>query len=108
MSGWTVEVLDEAAAELQDWPVEIRAALARIVDRVESVGLSRVGEPMVKHLEGKLWEMRPSGRNVTGRALYVAASGRRVVIVAAFIKKTQRTPGRWLDLAKQRARRVLE
>jgi hypothetical protein len=79
MSGWTVEVIAEARAELEDWPIELRASLTRIVERLEAVGLERVGEPFVKHLEGKLWEMRPSGRRVEGRALYVAASGRRAV-----------------------------
>ena len=59
---------------------------------------------MVKHLEGKLWEMRPSGRRVEGRALYVAASGRRVVIVLAFQKRTQKTPRRLIELALQRAK----
>jgi phage-related protein len=68
------------------------------------VGLERVGEPFVKHLEGKLWEMRPSGRRVEGRALYVAASGRRVVIVLAFQKRTQKTPRRLIELALRRAK----
>ena len=104
MSGWTVEVIVEARAELEDWPIELRASLTRIVERIEAVGLERVGEPFVKHLEGKLWEMRPSGRRVEGRALYVAASGRRVVIVLAFQKRTQKTPRRLIELALRRAK----
>jgi phage-related protein len=104
MSGWTVEVTADARAELEDWPTELRASLARIVERLEAVGLERVGEPFVRHLEGKLWEMRPSGRRVEGRALYVAASGRRVVIVLAFQKRTQKTPRRLIELALRRAK----
>ena len=104
MSGWTVEVIAEARAELEDWPIELRASLTRIVERLEAVGLERLGEPFVKHLEGKLWEMRPSGRKVEGRALYVAASGRRVVIVLAFQKRTQKTPRRLIELALRRAK----
>jgi phage-related protein len=41
-----------------------------------------------------------------GRALYVAASGRRVVIVLAFLKKTRKTPDRLIELALKRARRI--
>ena len=101
---WRVEVVAEARAELQDWPIELRASLTRIVERIEALGLARVGEPLVKHLEGKLWEMRPSGRRVEGRALYVAASGRRVVIVLAFQKRTQKTPQHLIDVALRRAK----
>jgi len=45
-----------------------RAALSRIIDRVESLGLERIGEPHVRHIDGKLWEMRPSGKRAEGRA----------------------------------------
>lgn len=106
MDRWTIEVTIEARAELAEWPVELRASLARIVERVEQVGLERLGEPFVKHLEGKLWEMRPSGRRIEGRALYVTATGRRVVILLAFEKKTQKTPRRYIDRALERAKDV--
>ncbi|HEV2955456.1 MAG TPA: type II toxin-antitoxin system RelE/ParE family toxin [Xanthobacteraceae bacterium] len=94
------------AAELDTWPRELRAALTRIVDRITSVGLERLGEPHVRHIEGKLWEMRVSANRLEGRALYVAASGRRVVIVLAFIKKTRKTPDRYIRLALERAGRI--
>jgi phage-related protein len=84
----------------------LRAALTRIIERINSVGLERMGDPHVRHIEGKLWEMRPSGRRVEGRALYVAATGRRVVIVLAFLKKTRKTPDRLIRLALDRARRI--
>ncbi len=46
----------------------------------------------MKHLEGKLWELRLTGRDGIARALYVTAIRRRVVVVRAFVKKTQKTP----------------
>jgi phage-related protein len=46
------------------------------------------------------------GRDQIARALYITATGRRVVIVRAFIKKTEKTPRREIDLALTRARRV--
>ena len=42
------------------------------------------------------------------RALYVTARERRVVVVRVFIKKTQKTPRRDIELALRRAREVLE
>lgn len=105
---WQVEVLNEAVmAELDAWPPKVRASLDKIVERIEALGLDRLHEPHVKHLREKIWEMRPSAGGDDGRALYVTVSGKRVVIVAAFMKKTRTTPKRWLDLAAERARGVL-
>ena len=100
---WTVEVLDErVVAELDAWPADVRAALDKIVERIESLGLERVHEPHVRHVEGKIWEMRPDARGVEGRALYVSVTGRRVIILCAFTKKTRATPRRWIETALER------
>jgi phage-related protein len=50
--------------------------------------------------------MRLKGRDGIARAIYVTASGRRVVVVRVFIKKTQRTPRREIELALKRAKDV--
>ena len=60
----------------------------------------------MKHLEGKIWEMRMKGRDGIARSLYVTAAGRRVVVLRTFIKKTQKTPRREIDLAVQRAKEL--
>jgi hypothetical protein len=55
---WSVEILNDAVvAEIEEWPNKVRAALAKIVERIETLGLTQVHEPHVKHLQGKLWEM---------------------------------------------------
>jgi phage-related protein len=104
---WAVEILNEAVeAELLGLPVDMQAAFARLVERIMAVGLERVREPHVKHLEGKLWEMRLTGRDGIARAIYVTASGRRIVIVHAFVKKTQKTPRSALTLAMARLKEI--
>jgi phage-related protein len=62
--------------------------------------------PHVKHLEGRLWELRLTGRDGVARALYVTAIGRRVVVVRAFVKKTQKTSRAEIELALQRAKDI--
>jgi len=87
-------------------PEDMRARLARVARLIEDKGLEHVGEPHVKHIEGRLWEMRLKGRRGVSRALYVTAVGRRVVIVRVFIKKTEKTPRREIDLALSRIKSV--
>jgi phage-related protein len=47
-----------------------------------------------------------SGRDGIARAIYVTASGRRVVVLRVFVKKTEKTPPRDLEIAWQRAKEV--
>jgi len=105
---WQVEILnDTVRSELNALPLEVYGRLIRIERMISQVGLENLREPYVKHLEGKLWEMRVTGRDGIARAIYVTALGRRLVIVRAFIKQTQQTPRSEIDLALRRAKEIL-
>ena len=52
-----------------------------------------------------MWEMRMKGKDRISRAVYVTATGHRVVVVRVFVKKTQKTPRREIEIALQRAGR---
>jgi phage-related protein len=86
----------------------MRARFLRIAELLEELGPQHVHEPHVKHLEGKLWEMRMTGRDGIARAIYFAARGRRLIVVRAFVKKTQKTPRREIELALRRMRGLLQ
>lgn len=104
---WQVTFLDEAVfAEFENLSDDLKASFLRISRLIEGNGLERVHEPYVKHLQGPLWEMRMKGRDGIARAAYVTASGRRVVVVHVFVKKTQKTPRREIDYALKKAREV--
>lgn len=100
---WRVEVLNRIVeAEIDAFPADVKANLLKIVQRIESLGLEQVGEPYARHIEDKIWELRPHGRNLAGRCLYVTAHQRRVIILVAFIKKSAKTPRRYIELARHR------
>lgn len=103
MAEWTVEVLNDAAeAELLSLPKDMQARFLRISELLESFGPQHVGLPHVRPLGEKLWEMRLTGRDGIGRAIYTAAAGRRLIVLHAFVKRTQKTPRRAIDLALRR------
>ncbi|MGI8839674.1 MAG: type II toxin-antitoxin system RelE/ParE family toxin [Caulobacteraceae bacterium] len=104
---WTVETLGAIVdAEIAALPKDMQASFLRLSERIEAVGLERIGQPHVKHLRGKLWEMRFGGREGIARAIYLTAIGRRVIVVHAFVKKTQKTPRSALELAERRAEEI--
>lgn len=104
---WTVLTLNRLVDdEIERLPIDMRARLSRMISLIEHHGFETLPRYTVKHLEDKLWELRITGKDGISRAVYVTASGRRVVIIRVFIKKTQRTPRSELELARQRAKEI--
>lgn len=100
---WRVDVVSDAAiAEIADLPDDLRKRFARLVITIEEQGVHRLREPDAKHVEGKLWELRLSGRDRIARSLYVTQSGQRVLILRTFIKKAQKLPRKEIELALAR------
>tara|TARA_B100001964_G_C13964535_1_gene479174 strand:+ start:92 stop:418 length:327 start_codon:yes stop_codon:yes gene_type:complete len=104
---WHVEILSQTVMdELDELPKDMRAKIDRIVYLIEELGLHEVREPYIRHLQDKLWEMRVQGKDGIARAIYVTAKGRRVVILHAFRKKTQKTPRKALQMALSRMKEL--
>jgi phage-related protein len=104
---WRIEILDRRAErELEALARDVRQRFLRIAELIELHGVVAMREPHVKHLEGKLWEMRMKGRDGIARAIYITAIGERVVVLHAFDKKTQKAPARALEIARERAKEV--
>ncbi|HZO33084.1 MAG TPA: type II toxin-antitoxin system RelE/ParE family toxin [Chloroflexota bacterium] len=65
-------------------------------------------EPLVKKLTGRLWELREESRTNIYRVIYCFFSGRRIILLHGFQKKTQRTPRGEIEIAERRLARFLE
>ena len=94
------------AAEIEALPPALQARLLRLMEAVENVGLENLREPHVKHIEGKLWELRAKASEGIARGLYVTMTGRRVVVLHVFVKKSQKTPRNALETARERMKQV--
>ena len=77
MSGmnWTVETVSAVDAEIAALPAALRARLVRMMEAVENVGLESLRAPHVRHLVGKLWELRVRAEGGIARGIYVTAAG---------------------------------
>lgn len=76
-----------------------RIKLGKIRDYIKLLGIygTFVGEPVVKHLDGDIWEIRP----LKDRILFAAAYKGGFVLLHQFEKKTKKTPKREIELAKR-------
>jgi ribosome-binding protein aMBF1 (putative translation factor) len=64
-------------------------------------GPMHVGMPLIRPLGQKLYEIRARGRDGIARAIYSSASGKRLIVLRVFVKKTQATPASEIALAKK-------
>lgn len=60
-----------------------------------------IGKPRVDHISGPIWEVRSNIGNRIARTLFAVADG-NIILLHAFIKKTQQTPASDIALALKR------
>jgi phage-related protein len=104
--GFSVEYYHpKVLAEIEEWPVEVLADYARLLELLMDHG-PNLRLPHSRSLGDGLFELRPRGRSGIGRAMYCFLVGKRVVVVHAFVKKTQQTPDQELKLARKRVKEL--
>ena len=96
---------ERVLAEIESWPVDVVADYARLVELVAEYG-PNLRLPHSRALGDGLFELRPRGRSGIGRAFYCFIVGRRIVVLHAFVKKSQHTPDRELTVARKRLKRL--
>ena len=96
---------ERVLAEIESWPVDVLADYARLVELLAEHGPS-LRLPHSRAFGDGLFELRPRGSTGIGRAFYCFLVGKRVVVLHAFVKKSQQTPDRELKLARKRFKEV--
>ena len=64
-----------------------------------------LGMPLVKHIEGDIWESRSKLKNGIARVLFVL-DGKSMILIHGFKKNQQKTPKPDLDLARARVKKL--
>lgn len=66
------------------------------IDILAEMG-TRIGEPVTKHLDGEIWELRP----LSNRILFAFYKDDTFILLHHFIKKSQKTPRSEIEKAKR-------
>lgn len=105
---WIIDYYsEEVRLQIEAMPVGIRASYARLTNLLEEFGLD-LRMPHSRAMGGGLFELRPKGREGIARVFYCMKVGRKIVMLHSFIKKTNETPKRELDLAHRRQKEITE
>ncbi|MDO8370186.1 MAG: type II toxin-antitoxin system RelE/ParE family toxin [Candidatus Nitrotoga sp.] len=85
--------------------MDVVADYARIVELLIEHG-PNLRLPHSRAFGGGLFELRPRGKSAIGRAFYCFLVGQRVVILHAFIKKSQETSAQETKFARKRMKEI--
>ena len=111
-AGWTVEfyVEDNGSTPVQEFlrtlDERAQARLGRAIEELRSRNV-QAREPLVKKIRDKLWELRVETGGNAYRILYFTMTGKKIVLLHGFQKKTQKTPSSEISIAEQRMKRQL-
>ncbi len=103
---WQITFFNQKVeTETLSFPAGILADLLHIFEMIEEFGPD-LGKPQTQPMGKGLFEIRAKGKEGIGRSLFCCLNGKEVVILQSFIKKTQKTPKKDLDLAKRRMKEL--
>jgi phage-related protein len=103
---WQIQYYNETVRlEINSWPVGIRAVYARITERMKIHG-PNLGMPFTRALDQGLFEIRAKAKEGIGRAFFCTVVDGRIIILHSFIKKTQKTPLKELQKARNRLKDI--
>ena len=86
-------------------PDTLAARYIVLTRRMQAIG-PNLGEPHTKAMGDGLFELRLKGAEGIARVFYCTLIGKRIVMLHSFIKKTDRTPLRELEVARVRLKEI--
>lgn len=108
---WTIEyyINPDGKSPIKDFidglPFKAKARMVKTLDLLEEYGI-QMGEPHVKNVARKLWELRVKAKKGIFRFFFTVEKNRVIILLHGFQKKSEKIPKRELDIAIKRMREI--
>lgn len=103
---WTVTFYsDRVEAEINALAPGLLARFIRYAERMELFGPD-LGMPHTRAMGGGLFELRIKAAEGIARVFYCTVIDRRIVFLHQFVKKSDKTPPKELEIARRRMKEV--
>ncbi len=96
---------DKVEEETLEFPDKVLAKLLHIFEMIEEHG-PNLGKPYTDSFGDGLFEVRAKGQEGIGRSLFCYTNGKSIIILHSFVKKTQKTPRKELEIALTRKKEI--
>ncbi len=103
---WAIEFFnDTVEADTLSLPAKILAKMLHIFEMIEEHG-PNLGKPYTDAFGNGLFEVRAKGAEGIGRSFFCYASGKKIIILHSFVKKTQKTSKKEIEIALMRKKEI--
>ena len=110
---WAVEYYRDSQGRqpardfIHSLPDETQAKVYRTIKLLKAYGVL-LKESYTKQIRGKIRELRITDNRGAVRILYFTVTGKRLILLNGFIKKTDKTPEREIETAEKRIKDFME
>ncbi|HBC3474605.1 TPA: type II toxin-antitoxin system RelE/ParE family toxin [Vibrio parahaemolyticus] len=102
---WKVDFHDGVEDEILSMPPKIQARMIKLLELIEMHG-ANLGPPHTEAMGDGLFEIRAKAKEGIGRGLFCYLKGQHVYVLRTFVKKSNKTPKKEIELARERMREV--
>lgn len=96
---------EEVEKEILSLPDTLAARYVVLTRRMTALG-ANLGPPHTDSFGEGLFELRLKGSEGIARVFFCTLVGRRIMMLYSFVKKTQKTPPREIEIARKRMKEV--
>lgn len=102
---WKVAFYTSAEDEILAMPPKIQARMIKLLELIELHG-ANLGPPHTESMGDGLFDIRAKGKEGIGRGLFCYLKGKNILVLRAFVKKSNKTPKKEIELARNRMKEV--
>ena len=102
---WKVDFHSGVEDEILSMPPKIQARMIKLLELIEMHG-ANLGPPHTESMGDGLFEIRAKAQEGIGRSLFCYLKGQHVYVLRAFVKKSNKTPKKEIELARERMKEV--
>lgn len=107
MADYKTSFFPEVIEFIKNLPEKHRDKVNNLIQLLEK-NSGRLDEPLSRYLGGGIRELRPDFGRTRYRILFALAPNKIILLLTAFLKKTQKTPKGILDKATKRYKEYLK
>ena len=102
---WKVDFYAGVEDEILSMPPKMQARMIKLLELIELHG-ANLGPPHTDAMGDGLFEIRAKGKEGIGRGLFCYLKGKHIYVLRAFVKKSNKTPKKEIELARNRMKEV--
>lgn len=103
---WKIEYFsDTVQSEILALPSGLLARYIHLTDRMIGFG-PNLGTPHTRSMNKGLFELRLKAAEGIARVFYFVRTGQRIMMLHQYVKKTQKTPRKELEIARSRMKEL--